>query len=151
MASSDTRHEAADAPAWIPTYGLVLTVIFVALSALGVGALLNVLWRAPPSSGPLVGHAPPIGSAPRLQVNPEAEWRAFHRRMENRLHAAGWVDRDAGIVHMPIDRAMDLLIERQAPNAVATSPRHEQPAESARQTERSQAAETTSGGPQRRP
>lgn len=42
-----------------------------------------------------------------------------------RLGAYGWVDRPAGIVHMPIDRAMDLVAKgvRAAPGGQAEPPR----------------------------
>jgi hypothetical protein len=29
-----------------------------------------------------------------------------------RLESAGWVDRDAGVVHIPIEEAMDLIVAR---------------------------------------
>ena len=136
MANSEPRHETADAPASIPTYGLLLTMIFVALSALGVWALLNLVWRAPlPRAEPFATNARPVGSAPRLQVNPQADLRELNRRMERRLHTVGWVDRGVGIVHMPIDRAMERLVERRTPETVPAAPRHERPTRHARQTE----------------
>jgi hypothetical protein len=36
-----------------------------------------------------------------------------------RLAAWGWVDRDAGVVHMPIDRAMELVARGVRPGAAA--------------------------------
>jgi hypothetical protein len=36
-----------------------------------------------------------------------------HRRTEEFLMSYGWVDREAGIVHIPIERAIDLYLERQ--------------------------------------
>lgn len=42
-----------------------------------------------------------------------------------RLGSYGWVDRPAGIVHMPIDRAMELVVrgERAAPGGPPEPPR----------------------------
>lgn len=137
MANPETRHETADAPASIPAYGILLTVIFVTLSAFGVWALLNLAWRAPPPrAAPFATQARPLDSAPRLQENPTADLGELNRRMQRRLHGVGWINRSAGIVHMPIDRAMDLLIERGAADAAPAEPRaHERPARSTQQAE----------------
>jgi hypothetical protein len=40
--------------------------------------------------------------------------RAAHRR---ELDGLGWVDRDAGIAHIPIDRAIDMVVARDARDA----------------------------------
>lgn len=127
MANSETQHEMRDAPPSIPAYVILFMVIFVTLSAFGVWGLVNIAWRAPPPRPtPFAAEAPPGGTAPppvspapppRLQLNPEADLAALHRRMEERLHDVGWVNRGAGIVYMPIDRAMDLLVKRGSPDA----------------------------------
>ena len=53
--------------------------------------------------------------APALQSDPPADLNDYNRRMQDRLNSAGWLDEDAGTVHMPIDRAMDLMVERGLP------------------------------------
>lgn len=47
-----------------------------------------------------------------LQRHPRQDLTHLQARMQQRLDSVGWVDRDAGVVHMPIDRAMDLLVQR---------------------------------------
>jgi len=49
---------------------------------------------------------------PRLQISPESDNRSYIEREKQQLGQYGWIDRDKGIVRIPIDRAMDLLIER---------------------------------------
>jgi hypothetical protein len=44
--------------------------------------------------------------SPRLQSSPRADMQAFHAEEMARLNSAGWVDRDAHTVHIPIDQAM---------------------------------------------
>lgn len=46
----------------------------------------------------------------------ELETRAYRDRheKENRLNSYGWVDRSKGIIHEPIDRAMDEVVEEEA-------------------------------------
>lgn len=39
----------------------------------------------------------------------------FEREQEDHLSSYGWVEPERDIVHVPIDRAMDLLIEREHP------------------------------------
>ncbi|WP_250461803.1 hypothetical protein [Microbulbifer litoralis] len=72
------------------------------------------LWRPQPSP-PLFPPEPPAAGRPHLQTDPRADMRAYHERVQRHLHSAGWVDREAGVVHIPIGRAMDLLVERGLP------------------------------------
>jgi hypothetical protein len=48
---------------------------------------------------------------PRLQVTPESELQAFRAQQAERLRSYGWSDRANGRVHIPIDKAMELLLE----------------------------------------
>lgn len=59
--------------------------------------------------------AQPLPPAPRLEVNPVADWQQLRATAEARLNSYGWADRGAGVVRMPIDRAMDLLAQRGLP------------------------------------
>jgi hypothetical protein len=56
--------------------------------------------------------APP---EPRLQIAPRDDLRRLHAREDAMLRGYGWVNRDAGVARIPIDRAMDLLAERGLP------------------------------------
>jgi hypothetical protein len=58
--------------------------------------------------------------APRLQVDPALD--IFdHRKAEERvLSSYGWVDEKAGVVRIPIERAMGLLAERGAAATAGT-------------------------------
>ncbi len=53
--------------------------------------------------------APP---RPRLQIYPARHWLDFREAEAARLGSYGWMDRATGVVHVPIDRAMDLIAER---------------------------------------
>lgn len=46
----------------------------------------------------------------------------FRQSEETILHSYGWVDQNAGVVRIPIDRAKDLLIERGLPVQGAAAP-----------------------------
>ena len=44
-------------------------------------------------------------------------WKAEDGTVHEHLYTAGWIDRDAGVVHIPIDRAMDLILLEKEPSA----------------------------------
>jgi len=52
---------------------------------------------------------------PRLQVNAQRDLAGHLKEQEQTLNTYGWVDQKAGVVRVPIDRAMDLLLEKGLP------------------------------------
>lgn len=56
---------------------------------------------------------------PRLQADPEGELLEMRREMAERLGGYGWVDEAGGTVHIPIDDAIDALLERGVAPLVA--------------------------------
>ncbi len=58
--------------------------------------------------------------SPQLEVNERTELNEIRLHEEDTLSTYGWVDQKAGTVHIPIDRAMDLLAQRGLP--VRTQP-----------------------------
>lgn len=109
-------HEAKDAN----VRGIVLTAIGLAagiglvLLASGwvVGVFTTGAPRAQVSQARMSSELPP---PPRLQVNPAQDWQTLHARDEAWLNGYGWVDRQAQTVHIPIQRAMDLIVQRGLP------------------------------------
>jgi len=56
---------------------------------------------------------------PRLQISPPSEMRNFRLWEEQQVHTYGWVNRPGGVVRIPIDHAMDLVLERGLPPGAA--------------------------------
>jgi len=52
---------------------------------------------------------------PRLERDPLAPRRALRAEEDARLKSYGWIDRTAGKVRIPIDRAMEIVLERGIP------------------------------------
>ena len=52
---------------------------------------------------------------PRLQVDAHNELREMRAGEDRMLQSYGWVDRDAGIVRIPVDRAMEILVDKGLP------------------------------------
>jgi hypothetical protein len=56
---------------------------------------------------------------PRLLIKPGASLAELRTAEDTDLNSYGWVDRTAGIARIPIDRAMQLLLERGLPDVGA--------------------------------
>jgi hypothetical protein len=52
---------------------------------------------------------------PRLQVRPEIELAAFRAQEDAILSSYAWVDKEQGIVRIPVEEAMRLVVERGMP------------------------------------
>ena len=66
-------------------------------------------------------------AGPHLQLEPPEDLRIFRAREETELSTYGWIDRTAGVVRIPVARAMELMLERGLPtrsetNDAATGP-----------------------------
>ena len=53
--------------------------------------------------------------APRLERNERIEIKDFRLKEEQTLNSYGWVDEKAGVVRIPIERAMELVAQRGLP------------------------------------
>src|SRR5271157_3725358 len=53
--------------------------------------------------------------APMLETDERGEFRDFLINQENQLNSYGWVDEKAGVAHIPIERAMELTVQRGLP------------------------------------
>jgi hypothetical protein len=111
-------------------FSLVLTVTAVISAAL----MAALFWRLNRTAevrderivaaAGLEQQAPGLPPLPRLQVYPVRHWRDFQTAERERLESYGWMDRSSGVVHIPIERAMELIAERgvgplpQSPMAV---------------------------------
>lgn len=58
---------------------------------------------------------------PLLQANPEDALAAMRAQETRILTTYGWVSREAGVARIPIDRAMELVLERGLPARTASS------------------------------
>lgn len=113
----EANYETDDAPASLPVLAIAATVAVVAIGALVVSLLLATVWQAAPApQEPFRG--PPAAAdakAPAFQANPSADLARRNRAKKQQLTSLGWVDREAGIVHIPIEQAMARLAKRGLP------------------------------------
>ncbi|MFA6956347.1 MAG: hypothetical protein WC538_10785 [Thermoanaerobaculia bacterium] len=72
------------------------------------------------TGGPEVTTIPATGSL--LQPDPVRDMSEMRTAQLGKLNSYGWIDRDKGIVHVPIEKAMALAIERSMVRAQAPEP-----------------------------
>lgn len=101
----------------ILVFGSTLGVLTIVVLLLLRGMFHTYVSRAaqvePPPSPLAVTRQPPSG--PRLQVSPAQELEKMRADEDALLYSYGWVDRSMNVVHIPINRAIDLLIEKGLP------------------------------------
>ncbi len=49
---------------------------------------------------------------PLLQISPDRDWEEMFKREQAILNSYRWIDRSRGVIHIPIDRAMEMIAER---------------------------------------
>jgi hypothetical protein len=109
---------------WLFAGGLATSLAIILLAASGFLHWLSTHPHSDVSPSRIVGRPPPAGS-PALQVAPPADLAAYKKKEQALLDSYGWIDRRAGVVRIPISRAMSLVVQRgvnAGPGAPAPQP-----------------------------
>ena len=112
-------HEHTDANVWlIVKFGVWLFVSAVIIHV-GLGFMFALLVKQAEEQTqefPLAtGQEQRLPASPRLQQFPVNEYYDYRLREDSVLHKYGWVNKDAGVVRMPIEDAMRVAVERGLP------------------------------------
>lgn len=108
---------------------LLLSAVILAVVVAAVCVFLTVFVRSlrtdakrhDPTLSPLYDRQwRPEG--PRLQTDPASDLARMRARENRALHGYRWIDQKSGVVQLPIDRAMDLLLEQGLPKTSAEIP-----------------------------
>ncbi len=99
--------------------GLMLVGMFV-MRMMYVGMAEYQQAHDPPLS-PLAAELPADPPEPRLQVRPVEDLQEQIRAQKEKLDSYGWVEPNAGVVRIPLERAMELVAERGLPVRTAGS------------------------------
>jgi hypothetical protein len=113
-------YEHTDAHTWIIVKFLAWLLVSAILIHAGLGVLYQLMIDRAVEVGeqryPLAqGQEQRLPPAPRLQQFPHNDLYQFRTGEEQLLHNYGWMNRDAGVVHIPIDEAMRVLVQRGLP------------------------------------
>jgi hypothetical protein len=118
------KHETTD----VHSKPLVLSALVLALAVACVCFFLiwffdrleNRAQRHDSQISPLAeSQTPP---APRLQTRPANDLARMRAAEDRALSGYRWIDKKLGVVQLPIDRAMDLLLEQGLPKTEAEVP-----------------------------
>lgn len=63
---------------------------------------------------PLSAEAPTAPPEPRLQASPPVDLKTMRQEEDMVLKNYAWIDPDRGVVRVPIDRAMEMVVQRGA-------------------------------------
>jgi hypothetical protein len=89
-------------------------VVAVVLAAVAVAMLMAHDQKvSAPTRSSGAAAAPAIAVEPALQALPQLDIAAFRQDKRRLLDEYAWVDRARGVVRIPIERAMDLLVQQQ--------------------------------------
>jgi hypothetical protein len=120
------RSDAAPRSRDVSIRGVLLFAFWLAVGLITSGVAMLLLFRAlekknlaedrklPPMIAASLARTPP---EPRLEAYPLAPRQVLRAQEDEVLTSYGWVDKDRGIARIPIDRAMELLVERGLPPA----------------------------------
>jgi len=99
-------------------FGVALAVIAAIAMALVVG-LFKLLDRGAEKKDAAVvagvglqNQPDRLPPAPRLQISGTIHWEEYRDAQRERLSTYGWMDRASGAVHIPIERAMEIVLAR---------------------------------------
>ncbi|MFY9802806.1 MAG: hypothetical protein WA211_16120 [Candidatus Acidiferrales bacterium] len=101
---------------WAVALAVVLVVVFIAMRWLFLFYGKEQSLGRPASPFENARVLPP---QPRLQVQPRADLHAYCVQQLATLNSYGWEDQHNGVVRIPIDRAMDLVLQQGLPARAA--------------------------------
>jgi hypothetical protein len=111
---------------WVTVGIAVITVVGFLVAWWVYQWRVDAAAAATPPPPPVVqrsaGAEPRRPPGPLLQASPEAELRAMRRELDARLNAYGWTDEALGLVHVPIDVAIDRVLADGLPQAEPAPP-----------------------------
>jgi len=112
--STTAGHETTDVNARGVAWSAVALVIIIAAIFFALRCLYSVFTDQHPSTAIASQNGAP-SPEPRLQVDEVRDLGRLHEHEDSILNSYGWVDQKAGIVRIPIERAMDIVAQRGLP------------------------------------
>lgn len=112
-----TSHESSDASVRpIVLTGVALAIVAAIVLGIGIGLFRFFVQRpAETPANPMASEASQLPPAPHIEDHPSTELQQLRQQEDETLSTYGWVDRNAGTVRIPIDRAIDLQLQRGFP------------------------------------
>jgi hypothetical protein len=145
--------------------GIGLITVFVVVFALIIAVSMPLLWwliqhwetkaETTDPDLPRLANMRAEPPRPRLQAAPARDYGEFRDEQLSRLNGAGWVDREQGAVHIPIERAIELVLQEGLPQAKRSeqdgAPRTDRGSSDSSQRPASKSREPSVGAPEDNP
>lgn len=119
-------HEVKDAS----VHPIVITGMALAAALILVAAIVYGMFRYLAAHPAQAGTPNPMAETsqqqvppePRVEEHPQVELHELRAKEDRILSTYGWVDKPKGIVRIPLDRALDLQLQRGFPVLKSTAP-----------------------------
>ncbi len=119
-------HEESDVAAGPVTFSAAIIAAIGVAAFVAMLVLFNVLARLQAAQS---GEPSPLAAsyglkeppAPRLQTDPRQDLLDLRARDHAAIDSYAWVDKQAGVVRIPVERAITLLAERGLPSRPAAA------------------------------
>lgn len=122
---AEPRHEQTDVRVGLLAklgIGLVVLTLVVILAVLGLfRSVVSRETRLEEPRSPLAA-SPSTYSGPELQVSSGEELQEMLEAKRQVLRSYDWIDREAGVVRIPIEQAIELLAARGLPSTEEDEP-----------------------------
>jgi hypothetical protein len=116
--STHVGHERSDTgvrPIVLTGLGLALALGLLGLAGYGMFHYLTTHTNIDARENPMAAGASQVPPEPRIEEHPAIGIQQLRTQEERNLTSYGWVDKGAGRIRIPIDRAMQLQLERGFP------------------------------------
>jgi len=117
-----------DAPATSPGYEtrdanaggvlnflVILGIVLVATALVSWGMFRYLSARDQDAVASPFADTRPLPLGPQLQVTPREDWLKYREAQQRNLENYSWVNREKGIVSVPIEQAMEILVKKGLP------------------------------------
>jgi hypothetical protein len=114
--SEELKHQGTDLRLRPILISVIVFVIVGAVIELGIRLLYLHVRKVDESHDvrrTFVEAPPPVPPQPRLETDPREDFEEYFRKEQETLNSYGWTSRSEGKVRIPIDRAIELFVERQ--------------------------------------
>ncbi len=120
---AEKNYEAIDVqPRAVGLFAVSLIALTI-FTLLVMGWLLRVFSPAAAKAPNLIAvESEKLRPGPKLQVSPARDLKEMRAMEDHLLNSYRWVDAEAGIVSMPVERAMDLIAARGLPVHPSVNP-----------------------------
>lgn len=101
--------------------GLVIVLAVIGLIGYCMFRFLTTNTAIDVRENPMAAGASQVPPTPRLEEHPAIEMQQLHAQEDRTLSSYGWADKKAGKVRIPVDRAMELYLQRGFPTGKGTT------------------------------